>query len=500
MAENGDKKQLWLAGFEVPFEMQLDSGNRWGRLAKIIPWREFGEAYEQGLKPSSRGGRPPKPSRLVIGAVIIKHKLGLSDEETVRQIQENPYLQFFCGLPSFSARQPFAPSLSVEIRKRMGETVFDQFQDAIIDQITEAPEDNPPETEPDELDGTAEDSHERKDEKTEDETTKDEVKHQGKLIIDATACDQMIRFPTDIALLNEAREISERLIDRLYKVVSPAKKPRTYRQKARKDFLGFIKQRRPRKNVRRTALRKQLQYLRRNLGHISRLCEGLPPEAAFPFTHRDQRQLWIIHHLYDQQKQMFDDKINRCDDRIVSIHQPHVRPIKRGKPGKAIEFGAKLSVSLDKDGLAYIDRLGWDAFNEGQDLECHVNRYKERYGYYPEVVLADTIYGTRKNRKFMKEKGIRFAGKPLGRPKKQTEENKKQLRAEKEKRREEYCQRIPIEGKFGQGKNGYGLAIIKAKLKQTSESWMRSIFLVMNLAVLSKRLAFFLLWIFCLKR
>ncbi len=484
MTQNEGEKQLWLAGFEVPFEMQLDRDNRWVKLSQIIPWPEFGAAYEQNLKPRSSGGRPPKPSQLVIGAVIIKHKLGLSDEETVRQIQENPYLQFFCGLPSFSARQPFAPSLFVEIRKRMGETVFDRFQDAIIDQITmenEGAASKPDAT--NERDGAGEEP----------------PKNQEKLIIDATACDQMIRFPTDIALLNEAREISEGLIDGLFKAVSLPKKPRTYRKMARKDFLGFIKQRRPRKNVRRTALRKQLQYLRRNLKHISRLCALLSPETSFPLSHQSQRQLWIIHHLYDQQKQMFDDKTNRCDARIVSIHQPHVRPIKRGKPGKTVEFGAKLSVSLDKDGLAYIDRLGWDAFNEGQDLECHVNRYKDRYGHYPEVLLADTIYGTRKNRKFMKEKGIRFAGKPLGRPKKQTAENKKQLKAEKEKRRQEYCQRIPIEGKFGQGKNGYGLAKIRAKLKQTSESWMRAIFFVMNLEALSKRLILFIFWIFCLK-
>ncbi len=196
---------------------------------------------------------------------------------------------------------------------------------------------------------------------------------------------------------------------------------------------------------------------------------------------------------------MFGDSVSRCDDRIVSIHQPHVRPIKRGKPGKAVEFGAKLSVSLDKDGLAHIDHLGWDAFPESRDLECHVRRYKERYGHYPEVLLADTVYGTRKNRKFMKEKGIRFAGKPLGRPKKQTEKNRKQLKAEKAQRREEYCQRIPIEGKFGQGKNGYGLARIRAKTRQTAESWMRAIFLVMNLAALSKRLALFLFSIACQK-
>lgn len=84
-----------------------------------------------------------------------------------------------------------------------------------------------------------------------------------------------------------------------------------------------------------------------------------------------------------------------------------------------MEFGAKISVSL-VDGIAKIDNLSWDTFNEGHDLQAQVENYKSRYGYYPEVVLADGIYGTRENRNSLKEKGICFGGKPPGRPKKQT--------------------------------------------------------------------------------
>jgi IS5 family transposase len=75
---------------------------------------------------------------LVIGAVIIKHKLCLSDEESVAQIQENPYLQYFVGLTGYQREAPFAPSLFVEIRKRMGQGVFEIFQGAIIDALEEA--------------------------------------------------------------------------------------------------------------------------------------------------------------------------------------------------------------------------------------------------------------------------------------------------------------------------------------------------------------------------
>ncbi len=198
------------------------------------------------------------------------------------------------------------------------------------------------------------------------------------------------------------------------------------------------------------------------------------------------RQYWIIQQVFLQQEQMHKTKTKRCDDRIVSISQPHVRPIVRGKPKKSVEFGAKLGVSLSATGLASVDHISWDAYHEGSDLKIHVENYKLSYGYYPEVVLADTIYGTRANRKYLKGLGIRYAGKPLGRPKKVTPENKLELQKEKERRREEYRQRIPIEGKFGQGKGGYRLNYIRAKTARTSESWIRSIFMVMNLMVLMK--------------
>jgi len=187
---------------------------------------------------------------------------------------------------------------------------------------------------------------------------------------------------------------------------------------------------------------------------------------------------------------MYGSNTRRCEDRIVSISQPHVRPIVRGKQHKPVEFGAKLSVSLTGEGLARADHLRWDAFHEGHDLESQVEAYHRRYGYYPEVILGDPSYGSRDNRKFLKKHGIRFAGKPLGRPPAVTDEHREQIEKLKAQRREEYRQRIPIEGKFGQGKNGYRLNYIRAKLAATSSAWINSIFLVMNLLILLRILVF----------
>ncbi len=181
---------------------------------------------------------------------------------------------------------------------------------------------------------------------------------------------------------------------------------------------------------------------------------------------------------------MYRHKARRCDNWIVSISQPYVRPIVRGKPNRAVEFGAKLSVSLTGEGLARVDHLRWDAFAEGKDLKPQVEAYRRRYGYYPQCVLGDPAYGTRENRRYIKGHGIRFAGKALGRPKKVTEENREALGRLQAQRREDYRQRIPIEGKFGQGKNGYRLNCIRAKRADTSAAWINSIFLVMNLLIL----------------
>jgi len=183
---------------------------------------------------------------------------------------------------------------------------------------------------------------------------------------------------------------------------------------------------------------------------------------------------------------MVQTQTRRCDHRIVSISQPYVRPIVRGKLNKPVEFGAKLSVSLTGNGLAQVDHLRWDAFHEGLDLVAQVEAYLARYGYYPEKVLADPVYDTRSNRDYLKQRCIHFASKPLGRPKQETDENREPLKQAKEQRRQDYLRRIPIEGKFGQGKNGYQLNDIRAKRANTSFAWINSIFLVMNLLILER--------------
>jgi len=276
-----------------------------------------------------------------------------------------------------------------------------------------------------------------------------------------------------MSILNEARMNTEKFIDFLYTSFRELfdKKPRDYREIAHTDFIAYTKKRKPRSNIRRKAKRKQLNYLRRNIKHIDNTLSNIEDiDAIDNWELISLRSRYvIIKKVYDQQFEMFINKTRSVADRIVSISQPHVRPIVRGKAGKAVEFGAKISLSV-VEGFSYIDHLSWDSFNESKDLIPQIEKYKERFGYLPESVHADKIYQTRANRKFCKDNDIRMTGKPLGRPRKETDKNKEELEAERKQRYQDDVDRIAVEGRFGVAKRKYGMGLIKSKLKETSET------------------------------
>jgi hypothetical protein len=255
----------------------------------------------------------------------------------------------------------------------------------------------------------------------------------------------------------------------MYEKSSDQSKPRTYREIAHKEYLKVAQNRNPSRKAIRAAIKKQLQYVARNLKIVNRYMDELGISRVL--TGKQHNYFLRITALYDQQIEMYTLKKNSVDNRIVSLHQPHVRPIVRGKRGAKVEFGAKIQVGL-VDGISYLDYLSWDAYNEGQYLEHSVEEYKRRTGYYPSELLADKIYCTRANRAFLKERGIKLKAKPLGRPSALPNHVSP-------------GERNPIEGKFGQAKTAYGLQRVKARLANTSASWIAGIILVLNLVKLA---------------
>jgi hypothetical protein len=271
--------------------------------------------------------------------------------------------------------------------------------------------------------------------------------------------------------------MSEELIDFLYKLkLVDIDKPRTYREVARKDFLNIQKKKKKSSKEIYKGIGQQLRYLKRNIEHIHNIL-NLISDAGHGFYLRKKklRYFWIIQLVYDQQLQMHKTNTRTIEHRIVNIHQPHVRPMVRGKEGKSVEFGAKINVSM-LYGYAFLDHLSWDAFNEGIKLMESIQQFYRRFNCYPKRVLVDKIYCNRENRKALKELGIMLVAKALGRPSKKAVED--HVRP---------GERNPIEGKFGQAKTAYGLDKIRAKLSITSQSWIASIALVLNLVNMTRR-------------
>lgn len=455
--------QLSIEEFKTPLQRDLDPENRWVRLAKEIPWEKLVSIYCKKMH-QKMGARSIAP-RIVIGAMIVKHKLNLSDIETIEEIRENMYIQHFLGLSDYTYEPVFDPSLFVHIRKRLGVKEFDEMTLLLMDEEDkrkEKDEENKPS-------GNKGDS-------CEDSVKKDDdgnITHKGDLKVDATVADAEVRFPTDIDLLNDAREKSEVLIDLLCKRMH-FEKPRTYRRIARSKYLNVIKKRNKSKKIVRRGKREQLHFLRRNLCSIDNLLDKKADSMRY-LNKREKKYLFVIRLVYDQQNQMYNANSHSCQDRIISIHQPHVRPIVRGKSKSQTEFGAKIGVGLH-NGFARIDHLSWDAYNEQIDLVTHVENYKKHYGFYPARLLGDKIYLNRANRTFLKSLEIEIVGKALGRP--SVDSKKPEVRKALAKAMGE---RNEVEACFGTAKRRYRMNNIRAKLEKTSASWIAAGYFVQNL-------------------
>ena len=434
------EQQLKFEDFVFPYG-KLNEDNRWVKLSKIIPWDEIEIKYAKKFK---KKGNPAKNIRIALGSLIIQQTLNCSDRELVNQVSENPYLQFFIGLKEFQEKAPFSASVLVDFRKRFSSKFLSEINELIIESG----------------------SKDNDSDKTDDDSN-DTSGNNGTIIMDATCVPSDISYPQDLNLLNEARENLEKIIDNLNKDFK-GKKPRTYRKVARNEFLKISKARKKPTKKLRKVIRKQLGYIHRDLGYINNMSEG-----GTLLTDKQKEKIDIIINVYNQQKEMFDNKKHSVKDRIVSLTQPYVRPIVRGKASAKTEFGAKVEISVI-NGFSRIEFLSWDAYNECDSLETIVERFKERNGHYPERVLADKIYRNRDNLNYCKSKGIRLSGPNLGRPRKDNVYDKKI----------EYidlCDRNEVEGKFGEGKRKYGLNRILTKLKETSECVINIAFIVSNL-------------------
>ena len=449
-----NRGQMTMEDFVPPFGGKLDAENRWVIMAGIMPWDMIEDIYAKSFKGDSLDGRPPIPSRIAFGALYIKENENFTQEHTLQHISENVYMQFFLGLTEFIHKPLFDSSMMTYFASRFSKEDIARINEE-IHRRTNPPEDTPGDgAEGGEADGGGDGGN------------------KGTLILDATAAPADIRYPTDLSLLNECREGTEKIIDDIWdKTERKGHKTAYSRKKARKGYLKVAKQRKPRKSQIRQAVREQLECVEKNVEAL----EKMLPEAGIEAYLKHGARLGTIRDIAKQQRRHYENPGEPVPDRIVSVRQPHVRPIVRGKARGEVEFGQKLSLSI-VDGFTFIENQSWDNFAEGVTLQASEEKYRERHGAYPNAILADKTYRNRENIKFCKERGIRLSGPRLGRPKASEAE------AGKEQAYQDSCDRNVVEGRIGTGKRRYGLDLIYSRLDNTGATEAALNVLCMNVA------------------
>lgn len=287
-------------------------------MADRIPWDEFEVKYAK-LFPSDTGN-VAKPLRMAPGALVIQTKFQFADRELVEQITENPYLQYFIGLPGYQEEASFDASTLVLFRKRISAEMLMELNEYLL--------------------ANKDDDNNSTPSSSEDSGVNDapkEDKNEGTLTLDVACAPANIRYPQDVSLLNEAREKLETIICRFCKSYG-LPLPRRYRRRARKDYLAFAKSKKRSAKKIRKALRRQLGYVARDIRYLDRFMGD-----GYAMTERETSLYLTIITLYEQQQYMYDNKTHSVEHRIVSISQPWLRPIVRGKPKRLLNLVQNLT-------------------------------------------------------------------------------------------------------------------------------------------------------------
>ena len=441
-------KQLPLFKNLNPYSGEIDQNNRWIKVAELVPWREIEGLYLRYFHPGKLG--VIKNSRLIVGLMLGQMIEEKSDREIVAYFHENPYFQYFCGCDHFVVkleRSIIHHSLLSKRRSRLGDSFMKAFEGEVLQLLQ-----------------------------------KKGVLKGKKLILDATVFPSKITYPNDVKLLNTVREWGCATLLKLKQGIDPSQKIRTYRKTARKVFLRFQKIRRKTSAFIRKTRNSLLRFTKRNLDQLetligqadSRMSQAMSEGSAVPFlspSHLNSiKAKWeVAKQIVAQQGQLAKTRGRRVADRIVSFHQPQVRPIVRGKEGKSVEFGPKAHVAL-VDGYAILDQCQYDNFHEGIRLPESLKQHHERFGTKPERLLADQIYATHANRTLLQEQGIEHAFKRMGRP---PTLQKNGRNTEKITFKKNQGQRNAIEATFGHLKERFNLRHIVLKVKDGAHIQIR---------------------------
>ena len=420
-------QQMSFEDFNQPLGMHMSPDNRWIKRADSIPWAKLEPIYAKAFPKHT--GNIAKTFRMAFAALDIQAKYDLSNRELVQMIMENPYFQYYLGLPGYEYKAPFEQSSLFYFKQRLTPEILAQVNEVICQEA----KDN-------------QDKHNGK-------PTHRAHQNRGTLVLDATAVPANIKYPQDPKLLNDALvHTAKTILQQCHR--HHLKVPELALEEAHRDYLNYAKMKRPGKQ-RRVTQGHQVAYLK-----VALVWMGVH-EAQLTLSKRQARDLTTAQTICAQQEFMFKTNTNRVDNRIVSFSQPHVRPIKRGKIKCPTEFGQKIDVS-NSNGYLRIEHESNTGFNEADDLIPVCQRYHNREGGYPRRLLVDELYRTKANLAWCKEHHIRVSGNRLGTDKVHEFTTRQGYKDERD--------RTMIERDFAVAKANHGLARIRSKVTETVEA------------------------------
>ena len=399
-----------------------------GRIKRLLPLREMAENFglvRKSLRPKL-GRRSYFTPEGKVALMFLKMYTGLSCPKLMEQLNGNIHYQMFCDVIIDPMRPLTNYKLLDDIMTELaGKLKIQQQQDLLA------------------------------------EMWKPYMKDLDTMYTDATCYESEMRYPTDPKLLWEGIEKSYTIMCEFSSRLK-LHRPRTKYLDVQKANLAYRKQRTRSKSQTRKIIRRLLDLLGKLLKEIRRM-EREIDGAVKLLTDREKGDLDIIIKMYRQQKNHFRSKDCRESrkDRIVSIDKPYVRPIVRGKEVKSVEFGAKVNNIL-VDGISFIEKLSFNAFNEGTRLVHCLKMHKRLFGVEAKKVGGDTGYAGTENRDYCKANGIQTSFVKRGRPFSEEKKEKDLVRRELARVRA-----TAMEGSFGTQKEHYDLKRVKARTKQT---------------------------------
>ena len=399
-----------------------------GRIKKLLPLRKMAESLglvSKSLRPKL-GRRSYFTPEGKVALMFLKMYTQLSFPKLLEQLNGNIHFQIFCDIAIDPTRPLTNYKLLDAIAMEVAEKLKIQEQQNLLAEMW-----------------------------------KPYMLDLDTMYTDATCYESEMRYPTDQKLLWEGIEKAYKIMCELSRRLN-LHRPRTKFIDVQKANLTYRKQRKHTKSQNRKMTRRLLELLGKILREIRR-AERENNRVDNLLTVREKNDIGIITKMFRQQKNHFQsgDSRESVPDRIVSISKPHVRPIVRGKEVKSVEFGAKCNNIL-VDGVSFIEKLSFNAFNEGTRLRHCVALHKRLFGVDVKKIGGDAGYAGTENRDFCKENKIQTSFVKRGRPFSEGKKEKDFVRQELARVRA-----TTMEGSFGTQKEHYALRRVKARKKAT---------------------------------